>query len=369
MSSITNSYDPDAKRPRAEVESVFIYRPENDWTYSHHQSVTYYNKRFYAIWSNGREHEDDVGQRVLIASSDDFHTWTEPVPLVDSTPGEHSELVLTAAGFHQHGDTLSAYMGRYEYRSDRLEHRKRKSGDFGHQRTGLWSVSTLDGTSWRPPQDVGIPIVPNHGPQRTRSGRLIISGNISFPYTDDPSGLSGWSMTGIYPEKMDPLYDDSEAFWIVRDLQQWPVGLCEGSFYQTDDGILHMLLRSGTPYLWVTESTDDGRSWSDPTETKFTDNGTKFHFGRLSDGRFFYVGCPDPEPKGARRPLVLSVSGDGVRFDSHRILGDDEYQMNREGLHKGGQYGYPHTMVHDGSLYIIVSRRKEAVQILRTKLP
>ena len=66
---------------------------------------------------------------------------------------------------------------------------------------------------------------------------------------------------------------------------------------------------------------------------------------------------------------MLSVSEDGVRFDSHWILGDDEYQMNREGLHKGGQYGYPHTMVHDGSLYIIISRRKEAVQVLRTKLP
>ena len=73
--------------------------------------------------------------------------------------------------------------------------------------------------------------------------------------------------------------------------------LCEGSFYQTDDSIIHMLMRATDDgwkgRLWLTESKDDGMHWSIPTETAFTDNDSKFHFGRLPDKRFYYVGIPD----------------------------------------------------------------------------
>ena len=78
------------------------------------------------------------------------------------------------------------------------------------------------------------------------------------------------------------------------------------------------------------------------------------------------MGCPDPE--GSRTPLVMSVSKDGRNFDRHLILGSDEYVSKREGRAKGGQYGYPHTLVHDGYIYIIISRCKEAVQVIRISL-
>ncbi len=102
MTLISNGYSPDLARPKLPVEKVFLYRPQTEWTYSHHASITFFNGQFYAIWSNGHEHEDYPGQRVLIASSADFKHWTEPRALVGPLHGKHSELVLTAAGFHQH---------------------------------------------------------------------------------------------------------------------------------------------------------------------------------------------------------------------------------------------------------------------------
>ena len=57
---------------------------------------------------------------VLIASSADFHHWTAPEPLIGPLQGQHSELVLTAAGFHQHDGTLIAYFGQYEYDADAI---------------------------------------------------------------------------------------------------------------------------------------------------------------------------------------------------------------------------------------------------------
>lgn len=365
-SPITNCYDPDAPRPSLEVERTFLYRPQTDWAYSHHPAITCFDGCLYAIWSNGRENEDDLGQRVLISACEQWPNWDAPRPLVDSLPGKHSELVLTAAGFHQHDGALVAYFGQYEYSPERIENGRRQSGDMGHRDTCLRAVVSRDGRQWGEIVDLGVPIVPNHPPQPTASGRLIISGNISFPYTDSLDGLTGWTPTGIYPPDMAAtMYDDSEGFWQVRDRMQWPVGLCEGSFYQTDDGVIHMLLRSNVERLWVTESTDDGVSWRPPVETDFTDNATKFHFGRLPDGRFYYVGCPDPEPRWSRIPLVLSLSTDGIHFDRHHVIADDPYEQRRSGLCKGGDYGYPHTMLHRDWLYVIVSRRKEAVEVLR----
>ena len=369
--SITNCYDPQVLRLKLPVERVYLYLPEREWAYSHHQSITFYRGRFYAIWSNGRLNEDDPGQRVLIASTEDFSHWTAPEPLIGPLQGQHSELVLTAAGFHQHEGALIAYFGQYEYSAEAI--RNGIKGGRDHQDTRLWAMRTTDGRAWSAPLDMHMPIVPNHGPQPTKSGRLIISGNIAFPYTDDSSGLAGWRMTGIYPEDMAAtIFDDSEAFWKVQARMGWPAGLCEGSFFQTEDGVLHMLLRTTGPgyvgKLWATESRDDGTTWSPPVETAFTDNNTKFHFGRLSDGRLYYVGCPDPEPRGARNPLVLSLSEDGMRFDRHFVLADEEYVQRWPGQAKGGLYGYPHTMIHDGYLYVIVSLRKEAVAVLRVGL-
>jgi hypothetical protein len=371
MTLITNCYDASAVRPRLPVETVFLYQPKEEWTYSHHASITFFKGRYYAIWSNGRAHEDYPGQRVLIADSPDFLHWSEPKSLVGPLMGKHSELILTAAGFHQYNGVLTAYYGAYEYTQEEIAAGTRNGR--GHQDTRLWAMTSRDGETWSEPLDMIAPVVPNHGPQSTHSGRLIISGNISFPYTDDPAGLSGWTMTGIYPPEMKKsIVDDSESFWWVQAKMDWPAGLCEGAFFQTDDDVLHMMLRTTGPgftgKLWQTESSDDGATWAQPVASDFTDNNTKFHFGRLPDGRFYYVGSPDPQPRGARCPLVLSLSDDGLHFNRHFILADAQYSMAREGLHKGGMYGYPHTLVHQGALHVIYSLRKEAVQVLRVDM-
>ena len=345
---------PAFKRPK--VASVLIYRPETEWTYSHHPSLAFFKDRFYAIWSNGRQDEDAPGQRVLVATSADFLHWTMPRPLVDSVKDEHGiERVLTAAGFHQHGGTLVAYFGNYGPHKET---------------TALQAVTTTDGEHWSTVREMRVPVTPNHGPQRTASGRLIICGHISFPYTDDPTGLTGWQMTGLYPRSMAAtIKDDPVSFKEVAQTQGWPAALCEGSFYQTDDRVLHMLLRNTARgndcRLWLTESQDDGANWATPVETDFSDTDAKFHFGRLPDGRYYYLG----NPVGAgRTPLVLSLGHDGVHFNQHLILGDAHYERRRPGAAKGGEYGYPHSIIHDGYLCVIVSRQKEAVEVLRVAL-
>jgi hypothetical protein len=367
--NITNCYISDEKRTKLESEMIYIYQPKSGWMYSHHPHITWFNDRFIAIWSNGRCNEDDVGQRVLISTSEDYYHWSAPIPLVDSMPGKYSEVVLTAAGFHTDNDSLVAYIGKYEYKPERVINNSRLEGDDGHMDTTVLALTTKDGLNWNQPTDLKIPIVPNHGPQKIMSGRLIISGNIMFPYSDDPSGLKGWKTTGIYPKSFEnDIFDDSEGLHIVNKMMNREVQLCEGSFYQTDDEVIHMMLRSNTEKLWVTESYDNGMTWDEPKITDFTDNSTKFHFGRLSDGRFYYVGSPDPEPRWARNPLVLSLSHDGICFNKHYILKDETYVQSSQGLYKGGCYGYPHTIEHDGYLYVTFSLAKEGIAVIRLNI-
>lgn len=353
---VKNNYSDTNHLPHLKTERSMIYAPDTSWLYNHHASITHFKNMFVAMWSNGMKDEDKPGQRVLFSLSKDFIHWSKPALLTIPSVYKNDTLnVLTAAGFHQFNDTLVAYYGEYSpYRTN----------------THLWAKISVDGEHWSNATDMHVPVNPNHGPQKINNGRLIISGNFTFPYTDDYRGLNGWNISSFYP---DSLYkeDNPATFYAPAEKSGFPP-LCEGSFFQTDDKTIHMLLRvTGKGWkgkLWLTESNNDGTTWSKPVETIFTDNDSKFHFGRLPDGRFYYVGIPDTLHHYARTPLVLSLSTDGKNFDKNYIIADEEYKLKKEGLWKGGQFGYPHTIIYDGYMYVIVSRQKEAIEVLRFKL-
>jgi hypothetical protein len=356
QTAIKNNYTSETGVRHLKVERVMIYVPDTAWMYSHHASVTHFKNKFIAIWSNGMIDEDKAGQRVVFATSKDFFHWSAPKVLASPSTYKSDTLnVLTAAGFHQFNDTLIAYYGEYS------PHKTN---------THLRAKISVDGEHWSKSMDMHVPVNPNHGPQKTETGRLIISGNFTFPYTDDYRGLRDWKMSSLYA---DSLYkeDNPATFYAPADKNNLPP-LCEGSFFQTDDKVIHMLLRvTGEGWkgkLWLTESADNGEHWSLLGETNFTDNDSKFHFGRLPDRRFYYVGIPDTLHHYARTPLVLSLSQDGKLFGKNYIIADEPYTLKKEGLWKGGQYGYPHTIIYKSYMYVVISRQKEAIEVIRFKL-
>ena len=356
QSGIRNNYRDTTGLPHLKIERSMIFSPEKEWLYNHHPAIIAFKGKLIAIWSDGMIDEDSPGQRVVFSISKDFKTWSAPQELASPSKGSKGMLnVLTAAGFHQFSHTLVVYYGEYE--KDRTH-------------THLWAKTSTDGLHWSAPTDMHVPVNPNHGPEAVQGGRLIISGNFTFPYTDDHTGLSGWKMSSFYP---DSLYeqDNPATFYKPAEKTGLPP-LCEGSFFQTDDKVVHMLLRvTGKGWkgkLWLTESKNNGESWSRPVETNFTDNDSKFHFGRLPDKRFYYVGIPDTLHHYDRNPLVLSLSDDGKYFNKQYIIADDLYTLKKKGLWKGGQYGYPVTMMYKGYMYVIISRQKESIEAIRFKL-
>lgn len=353
---VSNNYVSEKGLPKLKIERSMIYVPDTAWLYNHHPSITHFKNLFIAVWSDGMKDEDKPGQRVVFSTSGDFKNWSEiKILAAPSVYNDDTLNVLTAAGFHQFNDTLVAYYGEYSpYKEN----------------THLWAKISTDGEHWSNAMDMHMRVNPNHGPQKTATGGLIISGNFTFPYTSDYRGLTGWNMRSFY-DPSSYREDNPATFYHPAEERGYPP-LCEGSFFQTDDGVIHMLLRvTGKGWkgkLWLTESYDDGLLWTLPVETSFSDNDSKFHFGRLPDGRFYYAGIPDTLHHYARNPLVLSLSRDGRQFDQHYIIADEAYNLKKEGLWKGGQYGYPHTIINEGYMYVIISRQKESIEVLRFKL-
>ena len=371
--------------PKLQTHQSVLFDPEGagKWSYSHHAHITSFQGKLYAMWSSGRLHEDMFGQRVMMSRSENGIDWEKPVALFDTILGERSEGVLTAAGFYEHAGTLRAYAGYYE-RNIELAIMCGTTGLYekikdklvlpqeGTSHTRTYVISTTDGEHWSPLQDTGLPMVPNLPPQRTASGRLIFPGNYMFPYTDDPAGVTGWVKTGLFPASYAPyMIDNAEYTWTISDKTGYPWA-CEGSFFQTDDGVIHMLLSTDwvdddTNFLCVSESADDGRTWSRPERTAFSDDCAKFFCGRLPDRRFFVISNPLTHNRrlttGRRCPLVISLSDDGENFNKFYAVETEPVEMKYEGLCKGGIYGYPHATIWKDRMYVIYSVNKEKVAV------
>ncbi len=346
-------------QPRLSV----LYRPVGfQWSYCHHASLCAFQGMLHAIWSNGERDEDDLRQRVMHAISKDGENWSMPEILFDS----EFDKVLTACGLYNNGKALVAYAGCYSYSAENVADGRYKVINDLHRGTTLLAKCTTDGINWDSARDLHVPIVPNHGPQALKNGRLLICGNVTFPYTDQKDGLGGWQVRGLAPCPWQDMQDDSEGLTRHIGLRGDDTFLCEGSYFQTDDGLLHMLLRSDKRVLYETVSTDNGETWSTAKHTEFSFCNTKFHCGQLPDGRYYIVGSPDPT--GARCPLVISLSKDGEVFDEEYVI-DDTYRPQRmPGKYKGGIYGYPHSFIVGEKMFVICSINKEDIYVYSFEL-
>lgn len=286
--------------------------------------------------------------------------------------------VLTSMGIRVYQDKLIAYYGVYEY-SDQVKlsgnpparpsvgKKMNPEGEQWHMDTHMEiRVSEDGGDTWSAPEPIIKGFMANLGPSITSSGRLIMPGNISFAYTDDPSGTSSWKKAGL-PRLPESFVDDPEGFHKACEYRGDTTHYYEGDFFQTNDNVIHMMLRTSHSKLAVTESNDNGESWSEPRWTDYTDARCRFDFGRLPDGRFF--GLSTPQPESGRTPMVLAVSKDGEVFDKHIVLGDEKNRKPRmAGGHKGGRYGYPYMHIAGDYVFVIYSVVKEDIGIARFRL-
>ena len=331
------------------TEKHVIYTATSDWQYAHHPHITYFREKFYAVFSAAPVNEEDCGQRVMLSTSEDGENWSEAIVLMEPEVVDGVAQVLMPCGFYQYDDTLKLYYEIFEWPRETLREGNVRplAGDGRLQGRGYGLISTKDGTDWEA-EEISCSAGGNFGPIAAAGGRLIMAGASTHAYTDELSG-NHWKF-GIV-DTSSALTDGGANI------------ITEGSFYQTDDGVIHMLHRSNTPYLYCAESYDNGETYTAAYKTGFSDDHSKFQFGRLPDGRYFYVGNCE-YTGGTRNKLYLCISEDGVNFDKWYLL-RDEYTSRRyaEGLYKGGLYAYPSVCITDDAFYVIYSKCKEVIEV------
>jgi len=336
---------------------ISVAEVDPDWAFTHHAMITVFQDVFYAMWSSGRIHEDDCGQRILYATSRDGVNWGEPIPLIDSLQGQYSEEVLTAGGFYVNGDTLVAYAFVYEYQKQALsaENCRPMEGSTAFSNFRTLYMTTTDGTNWSEPDKLPLSdFAINTPPITLQSGRLLMCAMNTFAYTDYADGINGWKKVGISQA-------DLEKVQAVSGI------LCEAACFQTPEGIINMLFRNlGDSFVYCAQSYDDGETFTKPYRTNITNDNSKFCVGILPDGQYYYIGNTYPE--SGRNPLVICLSTDGCDFSRQFVLRDEVYQRQYDGFAKGGTYGYPQAIVEGEYLYVIYTKQKECVEITRIAL-
>lgn len=368
---------------KLDVEHVPVFRGREGQAFNHQAQLSFDGTRVYATWSSCARDEEEAGQQMVMAVSDDVgRTWSAPSVVAPSRPGRYARSVVVSSGTRIAGDTIVAYYGEWE-RFEPNRHKEREAARWdagGHTVFDVRTearVSRDRGRTWSAPMLVVRNQFGFMPPSATRSGRLILPAHLTCAITDDAMGLVGWerrALPGLPPDYLDDWYSHRRGAAILGLAHRFN----EASFYETDDGVVHMMLRNenGTR-MGVAESRDDGNTWSRPRLTGFTNSVSRSHFGRLPDGRFFCANCPAPARDGAapttrtpRTPVVLALCDDGVVFDRHYVIGDDAQGEPRiPGYLKHGRYGYPFLAVAGDTALVVYSTNKEDINLARFLLP
>ena len=348
---------------RLACEKARIYTPDGTdsaWYYSHHTYLTKFKGKFYAVYSSGRRNEDDCRQRIMMATSENFKDWEVKV-FQDSRYGKQSDIILYCMGIYTDGETLSVLFNSWEFRFAEIG--RNPDGSYRRpdlpkypigERHGPFVSQSTDGVTWSEPEVMEGEIFAkhlagNHSPFRLSSGRIVWPGFASTAYTDDPTLKSGWRAISV------PIADEEEKAPIT-----------ESTVLEYDDGKLLCFNRMGriSKTISAAVSVDNGTTWTSSYRTDFLNSESKFQFGRLPDGRYYYLGNVDRY----RSSVVVMVSDDGVNFDKWYLLADEAYSRMKEGMCKEGLYGYPTSYFDDEYMYVIYSLYKESVEVLRVPL-
>lgn len=326
------------------------------------------NNELAVVFSGDRQqHIDPFGKTVMLRSQDDGASWSAPevvndTPLDDRDPG----IIETAAGTW----LVSFFTSRLfaDWYEQALRH-------YGEAVVGPWKSyvervtpelcaeffgsfvrrSTDRGKTWGPL--IRVPMMTSHGPVCGREGRLLYLG-----YSDE-----GGIPTIAFCESTDDGQSWQKVSTICRNDIYPHVQFHEPHMVELPDGRLLGMIRANAKRpedrtLYQTESSDDGRSWSQPKDTGIW--GLPPHLLLHSSGTLICAFGHRRQPFGQRAILsddqgkswsreVVIDEVDFAAWQQARDVGPDE-KPGHHFYYQEPDLGYPATTeLADGSLYTV----------------
>lgn len=336
-----------------EMKTYTVFSPiEGENHYNHAASVIVFKDNIYVQWQTSKSDEDAPDTHVVYARSFNGNLWSKPQKLTDSDTLSH---ITTSGGWHVTKDSLIAYINVWKndttVKGGRSGYTMYRSSANGTQWSEMRPVLTAEGDTLRGIIEQDTRALPN--------GRLLTAvhtmpGLIVKPYyTDDKSGVRGWTMG-----QMENLPMNSEKS--SREL--------EPSWYIRNDDAIVMVMRdqSSTYKKLASVSHDNGNTWTTPVIVDTPDSRSKQCAGNLPNDKGAYM-IYNPSKDKERLPLCIVMSEDGYMFDKAYLLRssshDDLPTMRQIGKYKRMGYSYPKSTTYKNKIYVSYATNKEDIEI------
>jgi hypothetical protein len=366
--SLLNPASPDGGLPPAVgVHSFQIFRASSDvpaetdtlgYTYHHHVDIACWKGRLYVGWNACQRDEDVWPSRELYSSSLDGSTWTSPAELFP----QGMSVCLRMYFYHAANGTMLAITGLRTDNNDTDEDRKFalivRQIRADHTLGEVFALQASDATP--------LPVTRYESSTDAafkEACRLLLADTIYLEQQDRGRLLADRRMK----------WHDASAWpggQLPGDNSKWVVGKAF-SFFQRRDGLWVGVSKMG----WVTTSTDNGKTWTQPAVPSTLITGkAKVWSQRTADGNVALVYNPS---RSSRYPLVVVTSQDDVNFRDMRIVQGELPIQRYAGLQRsiGPQYtrGISH-WANDGSrddvaIWLVYSMSKEDIWVSRVPLP
>ncbi len=135
-------------------------------------------------------------------------------------------------------------------------------------------------------------------------------------------------------------------------------GIIQPALWESRPGVVHMLLRSTEGYIYRSDSTDGGRSWSPAYRTSMPNNNSGIDLVKLNNGALALVCNPVSGNWAERTPLTLFVSEDnGETWKEALILEDGP-----------GEFSYPAVVCGREHIFITYTWKRERIAFCQIRL-
>lgn len=329
-----------------QVRTFTVYSPdETDDHYVNNAVITRFKGHFYCMWQSSEKDEDAPDTHVRMSRSRNGRRWSKPVTIADF----EGAAFASPGGWIVHKDTLTAFINIMK--------------DIKEGGTAAY-MTTTDGKAWSELK----PVMMSDGTYLNGimeqdphliEGRIIGAAHFkpglkARPiYTDDMSGHGGWHVGNI---RMEDRGNQSRGI--------------EPSLFTRPDGTIVMLFRDQASSFrkMASESSDGGKTWTEPYLTDLIDSRSKQCAGNLPDGTAYIIG--NPTESKDRTTLGIAVSKDGESFSSYHILRspDDLPPRQYEGRYKTLGYSYPKAFLYNDRIYVTYSENKERIAVTTIRI-
>jgi hypothetical protein len=209
------------------VDECLIYKGKPGCAYNHQAQLTSHQGALVATWTLGVRDEEGPGEDMVFAVSEDRgNAWSPPHVIACAQPGRAAKTIVVSSGLRSVGDAMVAYNGHWD-RDPTITQpdgfRTKAQSPFHDVRTEA-RVSRDGGASWSAPVVIAPNLTNYMTPFTTQSSRIILPGNLTYPWTDDPMGLTGWNWSGV-PGLSERVLDNFFDMCIIRAM---PTGDSDG---------------------------------------------------------------------------------------------------------------------------------------------